>query len=180
MVANISFFMSIVCFPMATHCGPCRVRFSRMLCISAPRPHHADQVDDAARADAGGLFDAVHRQYCGIQRLAVRYFRPPICERGRLADCYSGIVSIPFHQIMRSTCPVFAVLIYRVRYHRAYSTNTYLSLIPVVAGVGLATYGDYYFTLAGFSLTLLGVVLAAVKVYHPRIRPTRPEYQDMC
>ncbi|KAH8899927.1 TPT-domain-containing protein [Thozetella sp. PMI_491] len=74
-----------------------------------------------------------------------------------------GLVSIPFHQIMRSTCPVFAVLIYRLRYKRAYSAKTYLSLVPVVAGVGLATYGDYYFTTAGFCLTLLGVVLAAVK-----------------
>jgi Triose-phosphate Transporter family len=74
------------------------------------------------------------------------------------------MVSIPFHQIMRSTCPVFAVLIYRFRYNRTYSGNTYLSLVPVVIGVALATYGDYYFTSAGFCLTLLGVVLAAVKV----------------
>lgn len=73
------------------------------------------------------------------------------------------MVSIPFHQIMRSTCPVFAVIIYRVRYKRTYSNETYLSLIPVVMGVGLATYGDYYFTKAGFILTLLGVILAVIK-----------------
>jgi len=76
----------------------------------------------------------------------------------------SAMVSIPFHQIMRSTCPVFAVLIYRLRYKRVYSSETYLSLIPVVMGVGLATYGDYYFTTAGFVLTLLGVILAVIKV----------------
>jgi len=74
-----------------------------------------------------------------------------------------AMVSIPFHQIMRSTCPVFAVLIYRLRYKRVYSTETYLSLIPVVFGVGLATYGDYYFTTTGFMLTLLGVILAVIK-----------------
>ncbi|CAK7200350.1 hypothetical protein SEUCBS139899_003044 [Sporothrix eucalyptigena] len=74
-----------------------------------------------------------------------------------------AMVSIPFHQIMRSTCPVFTVLIYRVRYKRTYSTKTYLSLIPVVCGVGLATYGDYYFTAAGFILTFLGTVLASAK-----------------
>ncbi|KAK0656203.1 triose-phosphate transporter family-domain-containing protein [Cercophora newfieldiana] len=74
-----------------------------------------------------------------------------------------AMVSIPFHQIMRSTCPVFAVLIYRLRYKRVYSSETYLSLIPVVLGVGLATYGDYYFTTAGFVLTLLGVILAVIK-----------------
>ncbi|KAK3694181.1 triose-phosphate transporter family-domain-containing protein [Podospora appendiculata] len=74
-----------------------------------------------------------------------------------------AMVSIPFHQIMRSTCPFFAVLIYRFRYKRTYPRDTYLSLIPVVLGVGLATYGDYYFTGAGFMLTLLGVILAVIK-----------------
>ncbi|KAK0730136.1 triose-phosphate transporter family-domain-containing protein [Lasiosphaeris hirsuta] len=74
-----------------------------------------------------------------------------------------AMVSIPFHQIMRSTCPVFAVIIYRLRYKRTYPTETYLALIPVVMGVGLATYGDYYFTTAGFVLTLLGVILAVIK-----------------
>jgi len=74
-----------------------------------------------------------------------------------------AMVSIPFHQIMRSTCPVFAVLIYRFRYGRTYPTDTYLSLIPLVLGVGLATYGDYYFTTAGFVLTFLGVILAVIK-----------------
>ena len=70
---------------------------------------------------------------------------------------------MPFHQILRSTCPVVAVLIYRFYYARSYSTATYLSLIPLILGVSLATYGDYYFTPLGFLLTYLGVVLAAVK-----------------
>lgn len=64
---------------------------------------------------------------------------------------------------MRSTTPAFAILIYRVVYNRTYSLPTYLSMIPIIFGVGLATYGDYYFTTYGFILTLLGVVLAAVK-----------------
>jgi hypothetical protein len=81
-----------------------------------------------------------------------------------MVDRYRSLASIPFHQIMRSACPVFTVLIYRLRYHRTYSTTTYLSLIPIVLGVGLVTYGDYYFTAPGFLLTLLGVVLAAIKV----------------
>lgn len=69
---------------------------------------------------------------------------------------------------MRSTCPIFTILIHRFCNNRAYSTKTYLSLIPIVVGVGLATYGDYYFTTTGFLLTLLGVILAAVKVFpHP-------------
>jgi hypothetical protein len=76
---------------------------------------------------------------------------------------HRALVSIPFHQIMRSTTPLFAILIYKLFYSRTYSTSTYLSLIPLVLGVGLATYGDYYFTTLGFVLTLLGTILASVK-----------------
>ena len=72
-------------------------------------------------------------------------------------------VSVPFHQIMRSTCPVFTILIHRVVFGRKYAIATYAAVMPIVAGVALATYGDYYFTMAGFLLTLLGVVLASLK-----------------
>jgi len=40
---------------------------------------------------------------------------------------------------------------------------TYLSLLPIIFGAALTTYGDYYFTPLGFFLTLLGVILAALK-----------------
>jgi hypothetical protein len=71
-------------------------------------------------------------------------------------------VSVPFHQIVRSTTPVATILIYRWL-GRSFGTMTYVSLIPIVAGVGLSTYGDYYATLLGASLTFLGVFLAALK-----------------
>lgn len=74
-----------------------------------------------------------------------------------------SMVSVPFHQIMRSTCPVVTIWIYRVVYARTYSRDTYLSMIPLIFGVALATAGDYYCTVIGFTLTLLGVFLAAVK-----------------
>lgn len=74
-----------------------------------------------------------------------------------------ALVSVPFHQVMRSTCPVMTIFIYRVAYGRTYDHETYLSMIPLIIGVGLATFGDYYFTAIGFTLTLLGVVLASVK-----------------
>ncbi|KAJ4348546.1 uncharacterized protein N0V89_009923 [Didymosphaeria variabile] len=73
------------------------------------------------------------------------------------------MVSIPFHQVMRATTPVFCILIYRVLYARTYATAIYASIVPVIVGVGLATFGDYHFTALGFTLTLSGVVLAAVK-----------------
>jgi hypothetical protein len=38
-----------------------------------------------------------------------------------------------------------------------------LTLLPVIAGVGFTTYGDYYFTFWGLVLTLFGTFLAALK-----------------
>jgi hypothetical protein len=74
-----------------------------------------------------------------------------------------GMVSVPFHQIIRSTTPIFTILIHRVVFSRTYETTTYLSLLPLIAGVGLTTYGDYHFTFLGFVSTLSGAILAAVK-----------------
>ncbi len=73
------------------------------------------------------------------------------------------LVTVPFHQVVRAISPVFTVGIYHLVYGAVYSTQTYISLIPVMLGVGLATYGDYNATIYGFSMTLLGAVLAAVK-----------------
>ncbi|KAL9128638.1 MAG: hypothetical protein Q9217_002734 [Psora testacea] len=73
------------------------------------------------------------------------------------------MVSVSFHQIMRSTSPLFTILIYRSWYSRSYATATYISLLPIIFGAALTTYGDYYFTPLGFFLTLLGVILAAFK-----------------
>ena len=64
---------------------------------------------------------------------------------------------------MRSTCPVVTVLIYRFVFGRSYKTQTYLTMIPLILGVGLATFGDYSFTPGGFVITLLGVFLASTK-----------------
>lgn len=75
----------------------------------------------------------------------------------------SNMVTIPFHQVLRATTPVFTVLIYRILFQASYSIATYYSLIPVIAGVGLATYGDYAATTLGFIMTLLGALLAAIK-----------------
>lgn len=60
--------------------------------------------------------------------------------------------------------PLFTVLIYRVWFSRTYATGTYLSLIPIVVGAGMCTVGDYRASVIGLLVSLLGVILAAVKV----------------
>ncbi|KAL9066063.1 MAG: hypothetical protein Q9157_007264 [Trypethelium eluteriae] len=58
--------------------------------------------------------------------------------------------------------PIAAEYLVSARVKR-YSNATYLSLIPIIAGVGMATYGDYYFTTVGLILTFFGVILASIK-----------------
>lgn len=73
------------------------------------------------------------------------------------------MVTVPFHQVVRATTPVFTIALSVVWLRRRYQTATYLSLVPVIAGVALATMGEYEYTRAGMWLTVLGTVLAAVK-----------------
>ena len=73
------------------------------------------------------------------------------------------LVTVPFHQVVRATTPLFIIAVSYLLLSHSLSSAKLLSLIPVVVGVGFATYGDYYFTLWGLLLTLLGTVLAAFK-----------------
>lgn len=73
------------------------------------------------------------------------------------------LVTVPFHQVIRATTPLFAMALNIALYHSRYPLMTYMSLLLVVAGVGFATFGDYYFKPMGFFLTLLGAFLAALK-----------------
>lgn len=74
-----------------------------------------------------------------------------------------SMVTVPFHQTVRALTPVFTVAIYRGVFHGIYGTDTYISLVPVIMGVMLASYGDLNATVLGFVMTMLGTILAAVK-----------------
>ncbi|GAA5847328.1 hypothetical protein JCM9279_000238 [Rhodotorula babjevae] len=73
------------------------------------------------------------------------------------------LVSVPFHQVVRAMTPLFTIAMTVCFYRQRYSRQTYLALVPVVAGVAFATYGDYSCTPSGFLLTLVGTFLAALK-----------------
>ncbi|KAL0241858.1 hypothetical protein I308_106030 [Cryptococcus tetragattii IND107] len=73
------------------------------------------------------------------------------------------LVTVPFHQVVRASTPLFTIFISTIFLRSRFSVMKLISLLPVVAGVGFATYGDYYFTTWGLILTLLGTFLAALK-----------------
>lgn len=68
-----------------------------------------------------------------------------------------------FHQVVRAMTPVFTIAISVAFLAKRYSGKTYLSLLPLLMGVYMATVGDYSYTAMGFFLTVLGTVLAATK-----------------
>ncbi|EGG12339.1 uncharacterized protein MELLADRAFT_41728 [Melampsora larici-populina 98AG31] len=73
------------------------------------------------------------------------------------------LVTVPFHQVVRATTPLFTIILSIFYFHKSYPLQTYLSLFIVVAGVGFSTYGDYGWTTWGLILTLLGTILASFK-----------------
>ncbi|KAJ3335954.1 UAA transporter [Gonapodya sp. JEL0774] len=74
-----------------------------------------------------------------------------------------GMVSLPFHQIVRSLGPVLTVAIEWALGAPLPSRTVLASLVPVVLGVALTSLGDIDFTAWGAFMTLLGVVLACSK-----------------
>ncbi|KAG8875192.1 UAA transporter [Tulasnella sp. 332] len=82
------------------------------------------------------------------------------------------LVTIPFHQVVRASAPLFTITIaYLMSGRSGRSGKGFMgvgrkklgTLVPVMIGVGFATYGDYYFTKWGLILTIMGTFLAALK-----------------
>jgi len=78
-------------------------------------------------------------------------------------------VSHQFHQVVRAATPIFTIILSSTIFGNKFTVRKVLSLIPVVLGVALATYGDYYFTVWGLILTLLGTFLAALKTIYTNV-----------
>ncbi len=148
---------------MAADLYPRMFGLSWVLLYDVERHIQVEAVGDEGKSNTCCFLHLVHGQHCRIKRFSVRFPSTSLESSDTRLMIHSHMVSVPFHQILRSTTPIFTVLIYRLCFKRKYSAETYQSLIPIVAGVGLTTYGDYYFTTMGFSLTLLGTVLAALK-----------------
>ncbi|KAI8833920.1 hypothetical protein BC829DRAFT_407495 [Chytridium lagenaria] len=75
-----------------------------------------------------------------------------------------NMVSLPFHQVVRSTNPAVTLALESVFFGKKIANqNVYLSLMMVIAGVALATLGEYEFSIPGLLMTLLGVLLSSLK-----------------
>ncbi|KAG2347081.1 TPT-domain-containing protein [Suillus weaverae] len=84
------------------------------------------------------------------------------------------MVTVPFHQVVRAAAPIFIILLSIFLFGTRSSNHKMVSLVPVMAGVGFATYGDYSYTTSGLLLTILGTVLAAIKTIYTSILQSTP------
>jgi hypothetical protein len=74
-----------------------------------------------------------------------------------------GMVSLPFHQIVRAMGPAVTVAMELAFYSKSRSSRVYMTLIPVCFGVALTCAGELDFSWIGAAMTVFGVVLACWK-----------------
>ncbi|KAI0305374.1 hypothetical protein B0F90DRAFT_1198234 [Multifurca ochricompacta] len=80
-----------------------------------------------------------------------------------MSNASLDLVTVPFHQVVRAATPFFTTVFSWHFFNARFDRYQVSSIAVVILGVGLASYGDYYFTTWGFTLTLSGTVLAALK-----------------
>lgn len=91
-----------------------------------------------------------------------------ICSIADLQSCQ-------FHQVVRAMTPLFTIMLVVALYRKSPSLSVYASLVPVVFGVGLATFGEYDYSTWGLILTVIGTVLAAIKGIVTNREPCKDE-----
>jgi len=72
-------------------------------------------------------------------------------------------VSVNFNQVMRSLVPVVTICM-GIIVGRKFTWQRVLSVLPIVAGVAMACYGDMTFTNVGLFYTVACVIISALKV----------------
>ncbi|KNZ52093.1 uncharacterized protein VP01_369g1 [Puccinia sorghi] len=141
--------------------------FNKRVLISFPFPWSLTAIHTLAGtigtqiAHANGLFSAA--RLSRNHSLILIAFSILYTVNIAVSNLSLHLVTVPFHQVVRATTPLFTIILSIIYFNKSYPLQTYLSLLIVVLGVGLSTYGDYGWTLPGLLLTLLGTILASFK-----------------
>jgi hypothetical protein len=107
-------------------------------------------------------FSVLYAINIAVSNLSLQLVTIPVRIRKTKIDTLLTL-HLQFHQVVRAASPLFTIVLAYFMTGATVSTIKILSLLPVIAGVGFTTYGDYYFTYWGLLLTLFGTFLASLK-----------------
>jgi len=79
-----------------------------------------------------------------------------------------GKVPLSFHHAIKGTSPIFIVFLSRIFLNESYPIDTYLSLIPIMIGVSLATYGELSFDSTGFITGFLSTFISVCQTIYSK------------
>ncbi|KAH9992342.1 triose-phosphate transporter family-domain-containing protein [Russula vinacea] len=153
--------------------------YNKVLLVSFPHPYTLTAVH-AFFGLAGGASLRLRNVYqpkslWGPDYVVLVAFSVLYSVNIAVSNASLGLVTVPFHQIVRAATPFFTTLFSWYLFNTHFNRYQISSIVVVVFGVGLSTYGDYYFTAWGFTLTLVGTVLAALKtIMTHKIQQTVP------
>jgi len=110
-------------------------------------------------------FKIVPKQYIRTRR---HYFKVAILAMTFALSVLGGNVSlryipVSFNQALGATTPFFTAIFAYFLLQKRESSETYISLVPVVGGIAIATWGEPSFHLFGFFACLVGVCCRALK-----------------
>ncbi|KYR01875.1 hypothetical protein DLAC_01897 [Tieghemostelium lacteum] len=71
-------------------------------------------------------------------------------------------VPVSFMQTIKSSVPLFTVVLQRFFFNKSFSKNIYLSMIPIVGGVGLASISEVNYNHFGFYSALASSIISAL------------------
>ncbi|KAG8799926.1 UAA transporter [Serendipita sp. 398] len=141
--------------------------YNKMVLVTFPFPYTLTAMHALC-----GSFGCYILRECGIyvparltsrQNITLLSFSVLYAVNIAVSNLSLHLVTVPFHQVVRAASPLFTIVLAYLITRTPISFMKVLSLLPVVAGVGFTTYGDYYFTPWGLILTLLGTLLASLK-----------------
>ena len=110
---------------------------------------------------------AVHARFATTQRISLILFSALFTINITFSNFTLGLVSLPIHQTIRALAPILTIIIsvtLQLKTWSSYNLNTYMSLLPIIMGVVIATYSqDWGGSSFGIVMTLLGAVTAVLK-----------------
>ncbi|KAI0057273.1 TPT-domain-containing protein [Artomyces pyxidatus] len=152
--------------------------YNKTVLVSFPFPYTLTALH-ALAGSLGGRFLLQHEFYepqtlSVVDHIILSAFSVLYSVNIAISNVSLDLVTVPFHQVVRAATPIFTTFISWYFFNAHFSAHKLASLVPVIAGVGLATYGDYYFTTWGFLLTLFGTFLAAFKTIATHLLQSPP------